>query len=98
MRLAVLSVCCGIGIRSTVPGGTYPITVGSDGSISLGRGANCPAVLTLTVEEIKALSDARGEKYLRVLGRCWGEKLFRRLVTKTYEKPEGRSHRKRPYR
>jgi hypothetical protein len=71
------------------PGGTYPITVGSDGSISLGRGANCPQVLTLTVEEIKALSDALGEKHLRVLGRCWGEKLFRRLVTKTYENQKG---------
>jgi len=71
------------------PGGTYPVNVGDDGSISLGRGANCPLVATVTVEEIKALSDSRSENYLRVLGRCWGERLFRRVVTKTYENKKG---------
>ncbi len=43
------------------PGGTYPITVGNDGSVSMGRGVNCPAVLACTVEEIKGLVDAHGE-------------------------------------
>jgi len=71
------------------PGGTYPINVGVDGSISIGRGANCPLVATITVEEIKALSDSRSENYLRVLGRCLGERLFRRVVTKTYENQKG---------
>jgi len=71
------------------PGGTYPINVGDNGSISIGRGANCPTLATITVEEIKALSDSRGENYLRVLGRCWGERLFRRVVTKTYENQKG---------
>ena len=71
------------------PGGTYPITVGNDGSVSMGRGVNCPAVLACSVEEIKALVNGAGGKYLRVLGRCWGEKLFRRLVTKTYENQKG---------
>jgi hypothetical protein len=71
------------------PSGTYPINVGDDGSISIGRGANNPLIATITVEEIKALSDSRGENYLRVLGRCWGERLFRRVVTKTYENQKG---------
>jgi hypothetical protein len=70
-------------------GGTYPINVGDDGSISIGRGASNPLIATITVEEIKALSDSRGENYLRVLGRCWGERLFRRVVTKTYENKKG---------
>jgi hypothetical protein len=71
------------------PGGTYPINVGDDGSISIGRGANCPLVATISVEEIKAVSDSHGENSLRVLGRCWGERLFRRVVTKTYESQKG---------
>jgi len=71
------------------PGGTYPINVGDDGSISIGRGANCPLVATVTVEEIKALSDSHSENYLRVQGRCWGERLFRKVVTKTYESQKG---------
>jgi len=70
-------------------GGTYPINVGVDGSISMGRGASNPLVATITVEETKAVSDSHGESYLRVLGRCWGERLFRRVVTKTYENMKG---------
>jgi hypothetical protein len=70
-------------------GGSYPIDVGVDGSVSLGRGVNCPLVATVTVEEIKAQSSATGGNYLRVLGRCWGERLFRRVVTKTYENLKG---------
>jgi len=70
-------------------GGTYPISVGVDGSVSLGRGADCPLTATVTVEEVKALSNSWGESYLRVLGRCWGERLFRRVVTKTYENKKG---------
>jgi hypothetical protein len=71
------------------PGGTYPINVSDDGSISMGRGANCPLIATITVEEIKAQSNALGENFLKVLGRCWGERLFRRVVTKTYENQKG---------
>jgi len=70
-------------------GGTYPINVGVDGSISMGRGASSPLVATVTVEETKAVSDSHGESYLHVLGRCWGERLFRRVVTKTYENKKG---------
>ena len=29
------------------------------------------------------------ESYVRVAGRCWGERLFRRVVTKTYENKKG---------
>jgi len=70
------------------PGGTYPINVGDDGSISVGRGANCPLILTLRVEEIEPMSSPV-ENYIRVKGRCWGEKIFRRVVTKTYENQKG---------
>jgi hypothetical protein len=71
------------------PGGTYPVSVGDDGSVSMGRGANNPLIATVTVEEIKASSNALGENFLRVLGRCWGERLFRRVVSKTYENQKG---------
>jgi len=69
-------------------GGTHPINVGDDGSISMGRGSNNPLIATVSVEEIKAFSDSQ-ENYLRVLGRCWGERLFRRVVSKTYESKKG---------
>jgi len=69
--------------------GTYPIDVGADGSVSIGRAPNNPLLATVTVEETKALSDSRGENYLRVSGRCWGERLFRRVVTKIYEGQKG---------
>jgi hypothetical protein len=71
------------------PGGTYPINVGDDGSISIGRGVNCPLIATITVEESRAISNALGENYMRVLGRCWGERLFRKVVTKEYENMKG---------
>jgi hypothetical protein len=70
------------------PSGTYPIVVGLDGSISVGRGANCPLLLTCRVENVKyQLSPT--ESYLKVSGRCWGERLFRRVVSKTYENKKG---------
>ena len=68
--------------------GTYPIVVGLDGSISVGRGANCPLLLTCRVESVKYQSSPL-ESYLTVSGRCWGERLFRRVVTKTYENKKG---------
>ena len=71
------------------PGGTYPITEDDDGSISLGRGVNCPLLATIRVEETRAVSIASQEHYMRVLGRCWGEKIFRKKVTKTYENQKG---------
>jgi len=70
-------------------GGSFPVDVGVDGSISLGRGGNCPMLATITVEETKAQSNSLGENYLRVLGRCWGERLFRRVIAKTYENQKG---------
>ena len=67
---------------------TYPITVGVNGSLSIGRGANCPLIATIRVEEVTCESSPI-ENYLRVKGRCWGEKLFRRVITKTYENQKG---------
>ena len=68
--------------------GASPISVGLDGSISLGRGATCPLLMTCRVEGIKYES-MPVESYVRVSGRCWGERLFRRVVTKTYENKKG---------
>lgn len=69
-------------------GGTYPINVGMDGHIDIGRGVNIPQIMTCRVENIRYESTPT-ENYLRVSGRCWGERLFRRVVTKTYENKKG---------
>jgi hypothetical protein len=68
--------------------GANPISVGVDGSISVGRGANCPLLMTCRVESVKYESTPV-ESYVRVSGRCWGERLFRRVVTKTYDDKKG---------
>jgi len=70
------------------PNGPYPITVGLDGSISVGRGANCPQLITCRVESVKYQSTPT-ENYLTVSGRCWGERLFRRVITTTYQNTKG---------
>jgi hypothetical protein len=70
------------------PSGSYPINVGVDGSISIGRGTNVPQIITCRVESVKCES-APTENYIRVSGRCWGERIFRRVVTKTYENKKG---------
>ena len=67
---------------------TYPITVGANGSLSIGRGTSCPLIATVRVEEVVCESTS-SENYIRVKGRCWGEKLFRRVITKTYENQKG---------
>ncbi len=65
------------------PGGTYPITVGLDGSISLGRTPNMPLLMTVRVENVKYQTSPQ-ENYVIISGRCWGERLFRRTVTAIY--------------
>jgi hypothetical protein len=67
---------------------TSPVTVGVNGSLSIGRGANCPLIATIRVEEVVCESTS-SENYIRVKGRCWGEKLFRRVITKTYTNQKG---------
>lgn len=70
------------------PSGTYPINVGDDCHFDIGRGVNCPLILTGRVEEIEPQSTPI-ENYIRVRGRCCGEKIFRRVVTKIYENQKG---------
>jgi hypothetical protein len=70
------------------PGGAYPLSVGMDGSIFIGRGANVPQIITCRIESVKYESSPT-ENYVRLGGRCWGERLFRRVVTKTYENKKG---------
>ncbi|MBS7633787.1 hypothetical protein KEJ15_09305 [Candidatus Bathyarchaeota archaeon] len=70
------------------PGEANAISVGVDGHIDVGRGANVPQLITCKVEEIKFLSDAVSH-YVKVSGRGWDERLFRALVTKTYINQKG---------
>jgi len=70
------------------PGGASPITVGLDGHIDIGRGSNVPQIITCRVESVKCESTPT-ENYIRVSGRCWGERVFRRVVTKVYENKKG---------
>ncbi len=70
------------------PNGTSPINVGVDGHIDVGRGSNVPQVLTCRVEGANYQSSPT-ENYVTVTGRCWGERLFRRVVTKTYTNQKG---------
>ena len=70
------------------PNGQYPISLGADGSISIGRGENCPLIATVRVEEL-VYRLTPNEGYLVVRGRCWGEKLFRRTVSKKWEEKKG---------
>lgn len=70
------------------PGGATPITVGMDGSVSLGRTPNCSLLMTVRVEKVRYQSSPT-ESYLTVSGRCWGERLFRRVVTATYSGMKG---------
>ncbi len=65
-----------------------PISVGMDGSISLGRGASCPLLLTCRVESVNYKSTPK-EHYINIAGRCWGEKLFRYTVSEQYESQKG---------
>lgn len=70
------------------PGEANAINVGMDGHIDIGRGANVPQIITCRVESVKYESTSTAH-YVRVSGRCWGEKLFRKVVTKTYENKKG---------
>ncbi|MGB9672228.1 MAG: hypothetical protein ACPLZY_03685, partial [Candidatus Norongarragalinales archaeon] len=70
------------------PNGAVPLAVGMEGSISIGRGVNVPQIITCRIESVKYESTPT-EFYVRVSGRCWGERLFRRVVTKTYENAKG---------
>jgi len=69
-------------------GGTYPINPAAATTIKIGRGENKPLVLTGRVEAIQCESTPV-ENYIRVSGRCVGEKLFRRVITKTYSDQKG---------
>jgi hypothetical protein len=65
------------------PSGAYPLNVGQDGYICIGRGTTVPQLITTRTESLKYQSTP-SEHYVHVAGRCWGEKLFRQTVTKDY--------------
>jgi len=69
------------------PGGSSPISVGVTGGIGISRGGTPPEsvpIISLRVEKVEYQSGSYGENWLVVSGRCWGEKLFRRVITKTW--------------
>jgi len=73
------------------PGGSFPINVGDTGGIGISRGSVPPAsapIISHRVENVE-YDSTPVENYVRVSGRCWGEKLFRRVVTKTYDNQKG---------
>ncbi len=73
------------------PGGTHPILLGVTGGIGLCRAPNNPAslpLISLRVESIKHESDPENY-YVLISGRCWGEMLFRRTITKDYSGYKG---------
>jgi len=70
------------------PSGSIPLAVGMDGSISIGRGNNAPQIITCRIESIKHESTPT-EHYTKVSGRCWGERLFRRVFTGTFANMKG---------
>jgi hypothetical protein len=66
--------------------GWLPIQVGATGGIGICRipyNPNVKPLISLKVEHIEYQSTSE-ETYCLVSGRCWGERLFRRTVTKTY--------------
>lgn len=73
------------------PNGWLPIQVGATGGIGICRIPNNPNVLpliSLKVENIKYNSNPV-ESYCVVSGRCWGERLFAKKVTKKYVNQKG---------
>lgn len=70
------------------PSGSIPLTVGMDGSISIGRGTNVPKIITCRIESLK-YENTPAEHYIRVGGRCVGERLFRRVFTGIFENMKG---------
>lgn len=70
------------------PTGAYPLNVGQDGYICIGRGSNCPQLITTRTESVK-FDSTPSEHYVTVSGRCWGEKLFRENVTNNYSGYKG---------
>ena len=70
------------------PNGAVPLNVGMDGSISIGRGSQCPQIITGRIESLRYEAKPT-EHYVHVSGRCWGERLFRRVFTGVFENMKG---------
>jgi hypothetical protein len=73
------------------PNGWLPIVIGSLGGIGLSRAPNDPTdvpLISLKVEKLEYQASA-AESYVKVSGRCWGEQLFRRVVTAKFENAKG---------
>lgn len=70
------------------PGETNAIQEGVNGHIDIGRGSVVPTIMHCRVEKPKYASTPVTH-FLRVTGRGWGEKLFRRRITKTYDSKKG---------
>ncbi|MEM4701543.1 MAG: hypothetical protein QXZ51_05320 [Candidatus Bathyarchaeia archaeon] len=70
------------------PSGILPLNLGASGSIYIGRGSNIPQIVTGRIENINYVNTP-AEHYVRFSGRCWGERLFRRVFTGAFENQYG---------
>jgi hypothetical protein len=70
------------------PNGLFPILVGFEGYIMVGRAPYCPKLITCRVEGVD-YETTPTEAYVTVTGRCLGEKLFRFTVTRNYLAQKG---------
>ncbi|MEM3463705.1 MAG: hypothetical protein QXL91_02475 [Candidatus Bathyarchaeia archaeon] len=70
------------------PSGSIPLSVGMDGVIGIGRGNRCPQIITCRIEGLRYESKPT-EHYVHLSGRCWGERLFRRVFTGVFENMKG---------
>ncbi|MEM1566732.1 MAG: hypothetical protein QXZ47_04640 [Candidatus Bathyarchaeia archaeon] len=68
--------------------GSIPLSVGMDGTISIGRGSRCPQIIMCRIESLRYESTPT-EHYVHLSGRCWGERLFRRVFTGVFENMKG---------
>jgi hypothetical protein len=73
------------------PNGWIPIIVGYLGGIGLSTNAIDPTTVPFISSKVEKLEyqASPAESYLKVSGRCWGEQLFRRVVTAKYENAKG---------
>ncbi|MEM3577578.1 MAG: hypothetical protein QXX51_03875 [Candidatus Bathyarchaeia archaeon] len=70
------------------PNGTVSLNVGLDGHVDIGRGITVPQIIACRIESIKYESTPH-EHYVRLGGRCLGERLFRRVFTGTFTNKKG---------
>ncbi len=70
------------------PSGSVPLAVGMEGYVKVGRISSPPQLISGRIESLKYFGKPT-ENYVYVSGRCYGEFLFRRVFTGTFENQKG---------